>query len=478
MRAASIVTALVPLPYVAERLLLGDTRTAVMHDVFDSLECPRPHSSLTMPALTEPTIIVQISTNRESSFREIGSVELLSSDTCPIESHAKCRKQMAAAAISSTASGGQLDVSETVVPLSMHEATDTITRIVETSKMHQPKQAFLRRHQEEVTRRFWWHRNAGFPTIKEMDHDAKIRRLLKLRTLQPSRYCTPDVEARFLSANMCVHGVSALLWQYFPHYITVNINDSTNAIEAFLRDRTLVNCIVKSMMHEQPDTQSRIRSSLSNTNGTQVVSNFPVQVAAAVYKHWGGAGGTVWDMSGGWGGRLLGAAWAGVKTYHATEPSSLTFSGLQKLAEDSRVAFPNTEILLHKHGSEDFVGVVAAESVDLCFTSPPYFSQEKYSMEATQSAVKFPFPTAWINGFMRQTLQNCFDVLKPNGFCILNIESVRRYPTLVRDTEAVAASLGFLVHPMWKMGLATTQTLARTESVLVFQKPPPSVTVH
>ena len=42
------------------------------------------------------------------------------------------------------------------------------------------------------------------------------------------------------------------------------------------------------------------------------------------------------------------------------------------------------------------------KSLDLCFTSPPYFDTEKYSDEDTQSYKKFPTEDGWVNGFFEE----------------------------------------------------------------------------
>jgi len=46
------------------------------------------------------------------------------------------------------------------------------------------------------------------------------------------------------------------------------------------------------------------------------------------------------------------------------------------------------EVELHKIGREDFVP--ERNSLQLCFSSPPYAGWERYSDEPTQSHIKFP----------------------------------------------------------------------------------------
>jgi hypothetical protein len=125
------------------------------------------------------------------------------------------------------------------------------------------------------------------------------------------------------------------------------------------------------------------------------VTNFQPSVAAAIYARYGGRGGVVYDSSGGWGGRLLGARLAGVTTYIACEPSTATFEGLQALAA---LAAGPMAVELHCVGSEDFI---VGEIVDVAFTSPPYFSLELYADEPSQSHIKFRTFDEWKVGFLQ-----------------------------------------------------------------------------
>ena len=101
------------------------------------------------------------------------------------------------------------------------------------------------------------------------------------------------------------------------------------------------------------------------------------------------------------------------------------------------------EIELHEMGSQDFRP--DRNSLDLCFTSPPYFDTEKYSNEATQSYRKYPGRQEWLHGFLGTTLDNCWCGLKPTGRLIINIANVKSYPTLEEDlSEWRARAVGAL----------------------------------
>ena len=74
-------------------------------------------------------------------------------------------------------------------------------------------------------------------------------------------------------------------------------------------------------------------------------------------------------------------------------------------------------------GSEDFRP--APGSVDLVFTSPPYWRNsgiiENYADEATQSHKRFADYESWLEGFLGQTIRNCYVALKPGGILALNV---------------------------------------------------------
>lgn len=142
--------------------------------------------------------------------------------------------------------------------------------------------------------------------------------------------------------------------------------------------------------------------------------------------------------------RLLGA----IKThinYIATEPAKETFDGLIQIAKDwgnqSNLFGIEQRLEIIQSGSEDYVP--KEDSLDLCFTSPPYFDTEKYSNESTQSYIKFPKKVDWLEGFLRKTIQNCHRGLKKNRYLIINIANVSSFDTLEEETGNIVMSEGF-----------------------------------
>ena len=202
-----------------------------------------------------------------------------------------------------------------------------------------------------------------------------------------------------------MHGL-ALCWSYMPHAFAVQCKNMNSPVQTFEGDKEKIIKKMKQMGHK--DTASGLRKTLRIMTGSQGVSNFRPTAAHAIYSRFLPEGGTTWDMSGGYGGRLLGAIKSQIN-YIATEPASDTVKGLNEIIVDfgyiSNIfrKIPHMEIV--QKGSEDFLP--DKESLDLCFTSPPYFNTEKYSDEETQSYIKFPTQDEWVEGFLRKTIQNC-----------------------------------------------------------------------
>ena len=232
------------------------------------------------------------------------------------------------------------------------------------------------------------------------------------------------------NVRQTMHGLG-LAWSYHPHHIDVRCNGMRTVRETFEDDHVFRKVIDKRIRYSDSLTDNSIRKGLRVHTGTQGVSNFRPTAAAAIYHRFMPNGGTTWDMSSGYSGRLLGAfACDKVSRYIGTDPCALTFAGLQATAADIKRLVPERKLVveLHQLGSELFVP--EAGSIDLCFTSPPYFDTERYSDEDTQSYKKYPGREQWLYGFMAETLENCRTALKAGGVLAINVEDTKCYPGL------------------------------------------------
>lgn len=232
----------------------------------------------------------------------------------------------------------------------------------------------------------------------------------------------------------------ALANSYHPHRYGVEVNNNRTALYVFSRDHLLKKCIQKCLKMNGKATPAALRSMLSIFEGVQVPSNFPPATAKEIYEYFLPNSGVVWDMSCGWGGRLLAAlSTPAVQLYQGTEPSTKTVNGLLSMLLDLS---NKTGVNIAGQGSEsplppDFI------DCDLCFTSPPYYNTEKYAREETQSFIKYPTRQDWMEKFMRETLLNCNRILKPSGYLVVNIANVATYQNLCKDFLKQADLVGF-----------------------------------
>jgi hypothetical protein len=311
---------------------------------------------------------------------------------------------------------------------------------------------------------FEYHRKKGFPHYNVPKH----KRLEQLKSLK--RF---DEKAIYKDGNLdqTMHGLS-LAWSYFPHWVEVQCgNSKMRPIDYWNDDNKLKEIIRKTwdwqLKHGNGTfTLNRLRQNFKIYGGNQSVSNFRPSVAKWIYNTFADDG-VVWDMSCGWGGRLIGFLTSNCKTYIGTDPSSKTFEGLSKLNKE--LNFYGKNVILHQLGSEVFVP--EKETLDLCFTSPPYFDTEKYSEEETQSYKKYPTENDWINGFLKETISNCYYGLKPGKKMLINIAKTTKYKNIEQETINVSQEIGFKhIDTLYLILSSVSGNGQKLEPIFVFEK--------
>lgn len=325
--------------------------------------------------------------------------------------------------------------------------------------------AFMNQEQfaEFAAKIFGYYRENGFPYYPT-DAEYRQKEFEKLKKFDYKTLFDGDV------IKQSMHGL-ALAWSYFPHAFDVRCNDMMTPYEAFMNDEIFQKVIAKRLKMGSYMSDSGIRKMLKIYTNVQGVSNFRPTAAACIYDKYA-KNGIVWDMSGGWGGRLLGAVIADVEEYITTEPSSLTCDGLCKLAADFH---GNMNYQIHCCGSEEFKPY--KQYLDLCFTSPPYFDLEKYSNEVSQSYIKYNTKKDWIDGFLAQTFENCYCGLKNGGHMIINIADVKgkHNLNLENETKQLAKKIGFKFNGELKLALSNINMRGKEvkfkyEPIFIFEK--------
>ena len=206
---------------------------------------------------------------------------------------------------------------------------------------------------------FDYYRRHGFPHYK-IREDEKHEHMRKLKKF--------DVDTIFID-NQIVQTMHCLrlAWSYFPFFWEVQCGHSrTSPMQAFNDDKIFKSVITKCWNWEQKHYkgedpkgernkfhENRLRQSLKLYSGVQAVSNFRPTAAKVIYEKFGGDG-VIWDMSCGWGGRLLGfLSSSNTKHYIGTEPSTRTYNGLLQMSEE--FSYIKKKVDIYKQGSEDFI---------------------------------------------------------------------------------------------------------------------------
>lgn len=282
----------------------------------------------------------------------------------------------------------------------------------------------------------------------------ELRKLVELETFEEEGTVRPQ---SYRGTILCQ--------SFFPHRYKSSWRGIRCAHEAWHDDTDLRRAIRFQLKQGDPVAPHRVLRAVTMNCRTPAV--FRPAVAKHLYRKYAGKGATVWDPCAGWGGRLMGAAAAGVR-YVATDVEPETVEGNRRLAE--ALGFDGHEVVLHEAQTFD------VPEVDMVFTSPPYFDVERYGSSTSQSFRVFTKFEQWLEGFMAPVLEQSFSALKPGGAAVFNVANIYRrkvmYPLPDRTVE-LAKKVGFLHETtLWMpiSGLNRAKDRQR-EPVLVFRKP-------
>lgn len=169
---------------------------------------------------------------------------------------------------------------------------------------------------------------------------------------------------------------------------------------------------------------------------TSCPSNFNVMAAKSIIEKYTPYGGSIYDFSGGYGGRLLGALGSDREyTYICTEPNTKTYDGLCNLLNFVELLNGGTRGLVLNHGSEVEIPDYFHGQFDFSFSSPPYFNLELYCDETTQCYIKYPELDLWFAGYVKPTIENIYKYLKPGGYYAVNIADFKLGSQTVKYVE-------------------------------------------
>lgn len=158
-----------------------------------------------------------------------------------------------------------------------------------------------------------------------------------------------------------------------------------------------------------------------------ICSQFKPNVAKALYDMYKAE--NVLDFAAGWGDRLCGfyASEYG-KHYVGVDPRKENHPIYKQQAEfyEKNNGFFEVEkkATFVESPAEDFDYAGYDNYFDIAFTSPPYFSVERYSYDDTQSWVRYKTIDEWNKDFLHKALGKIWNTLKKGGHLCVNIADV------------------------------------------------------
>lgn len=180
------------------------------------------------------------------------------------------------------------------------------------------------------------------------------------------------------------------------------------------------------------------------------------------------------DYSMGFGGRLLGTLASDVKhTYFGIDPWMANINSAKELLKAIDRSLPGSSERCYTYncGSEDYISDLE-NSIDIAFSSPPYFDYEKYVTEETQSYFKYPVYSDWLEKYWRITVINIKYYLKEEGIFALNIKNIKKYP-LEEDMRKIMEEEGFVLVDTLKyplFGRMQNFSKIKEEPIFIFTK--------
>lgn len=219
-----------------------------------------------------------------------------------------------------------------------------------------------------------------------------------------------------------------LLRYLFPNLQLIQCkNDKDNYMyERFFNDhklkRAIRYCLDFKSKVQTPVTSPNLFAAMQLIGGNTGTNWLPLRTTMLL-NYFLPEGGVYYDMSCGFGSRLLGSMMCEQPiTYIGTDPSIEMCYHLNELKGYIKESFDldDNRIQIYNQGSEVELPI-EDNYVDFAFSSPCYFNLEKYCEEDTQCYNKYPNINLWLDGYVVKTIQNLRRILKQNAFYAVNI---------------------------------------------------------
>lgn len=282
----------------------------------------------------------------------------------------------------------------------------------------------------ELCLRYW--RARGFPYPDLTEDEIKVDYARLAQTFKEKIFIGDEIQ-------MSMVGIK-LANSFHPQMWKVKVNKSYTPLDRFNDDAQLRVLIQKalSIWGDYYSVNARNLRSMLRIYSTRRVSNFRPTAAKAIYEEYSGPGDTVLDFSAGYGGRLLGCLPL-ERRYIGVDPCAAQAGGLRRMiAKLKRLVKPNAQASIYRECAEDFMPTLESESVSLVFSSPPYFNNELYSRERSQSYIRYPDYGMWREEFLGRIIRESHRVLEADGHLVVNVADANGFK-LTDDVLRLAA---------------------------------------
>lgn len=307
---------------------------------------------------------------------------------------------------------------------------------------------------------YWRHCGFPYPKLRPSEAEHEFRALGRVQpsaVIQGQRICSSTIGLRLANSfHPQIWGVPARRHLRSP-------------LEYFQDDdilRKLLSRAVQFWPNRRCWNAQCLRSALRIYGGGRV-SNFRPAAARAIISRYSRKGEAVLDFSAGFGGRLLGCLTLPRK-YIAIDPATAQIVGLRDMRKRlSRFAL--SEVRIVQGCAEDIMPTLSPNSIDLVFSSPPYFNVEKYGLDETQSYRRYPNYETWKRNFLRPVIAASHKVLRRGGHLVINIANTQRHEieSDIRDTIR-----GFFQQREVLELLMHTRPLQRSSGTTAFRSEP------
>lgn len=148
---------------------------------------------------------------------------------------------------------------------------------------------------------------------------------------------------------------------------------------------------------------------------TRLCNNFRITVSLAVLEYFKPKS---WlDISAGWGDRLLSAIFYKISLYVSCDPNLELHKCYDSMIDTFVTKSKKKNFIIHKRGFLE--SPIEEMDFDIVFSSPPFFTLEKYSDFSENSITKYNNEKDWTNYFFIPSLIKAYNHLKDGGHIIL-----------------------------------------------------------